>query len=648
MTIIKSKPKFKIKNDNSKTFDVQNKPEYKCFSFYDHNPLHLQIFKELGKISKNIYNTTIYSIQVFNYFKIELYKKLYNELINEQKLIKNKKKNKKELIDVPEYIKNKLIYYFDLYSSLKEHLKNNNNYIYKFIINYITSNKIIIKNSNYYITIKNITNLLNNDDLLFNQIIIRIINSMYTKNYMRMKNEMLNHIKFTIEDTEIVEDIKNNNIRDFSTKNIYKPLINELLLSENQLKSDQNYICRLTYLKIGDNKEKLDITMIGSIMTRAFQAYTSYFALLQKGIKAKHPKFLKKDDLYNLIYTYSKAIHYNNSFNVYTSTYLSKNFEQLGNQYIKVHNYKYVDKKYLTDMPNKKSTNKILKKDNYIIDNKYISKDNRHIIDSRYITLPLPKKIKKLEIKTVEIVFINNTIKICMSYETLHEQVEESVKINSDESISIDLGMKNLLAIYNPTGNQNIIDGKFISSTNSYYNSKISIAQSKSDMKLFHKLQLKRKNIINNYFNKIVKWLLNEYSNKKLIILGYNKEWKQGINLGKNNNQKFYSIPYMSLINKIKTKFIENNKIVLLTEESYTSKCDALAKEEICYHEKYLGNRSKRGLFESSTKKLLNADINGAINIMRKIYPKLEEIKGTNICNPIRIKIFCDVIKTNK
>jgi len=87
MTIKNSKPTIKIKNDNNKTFDVQDKPKYKCFTFYDYNPLHLQIFQELGKISKNIYNTTIYSIQVFNYFKIELYKNLYNELINEQKLI---------------------------------------------------------------------------------------------------------------------------------------------------------------------------------------------------------------------------------------------------------------------------------------------------------------------------------------------------------------------------------------------------------------------------------------------------------------------------------------------------------------------------------------------------------------------------------
>ena len=652
-----------------KKFNIQDKPDYKCFHFFDNDPFHYKIFKELGKISKNIYNTTIYSIQVFNYFKIELYKNLYTDLIKDTN------------INISEYINSKLIYYFNLYSSLKDKLNSNNNYIYKYIINYINTNKIIIKNSNYIKTIDTLLDLLIddmniymnniNDELLFDQIVTKIVNSIYTKNYMLTKNEMLNHKECTIIDSEIFEDIKNNKIYDFSTKNIYKSKINDILMVKYaeelkkdpkfnyEVKSDQNYIGRLVYANLGYNDGKLDTTMIGSIIARAYQAYTSYFALLQKGIKAKNPKFLKKDDIYNLIYTYSKAIKKENLINVYTSNYISKNFEKFSDQYIKLSNNKYIDNKYLINIKNKK----ILKRDNYIINNKYIPKDDEHIIDARYITIPLPKKAENLKIKVVEIVFINNTVKICMTYETANKKIVEKeltkeekkklkkleikkeIIINPEESISIDLGVKNLLTIYNPTGKQNIVDGKFISSINSYYNNKISLAQSKKDDSLYHKLHLKRKNIINNYFNKVVKWMEKEYNNKKLIILGYNQEWKQGANLGKENNRKFYSIPYTSLINKIKTKFIENNKIVFLTEESYTSKCDSLAAEKICFHDAYLGNRSKRGLFESSTNKLINADINGAINIMRKIFKSYEIIKGENICNPVRIKVFREVAK---
>ena len=87
----------------------------------------------------------------------------------------------------------------------------------------------------------------------------------------------------------------------------------------------------------------------------------------------------------------------------------------------------------------------------------------------------------------------------------------------------------------------------------------------------------------------------------------------------------------------IKLKCI--NKKMILVKESYTSKCDALALESIGYHETYLGNRKKRGLFESSTQKLINADLNGAINIMRK-YVNLNYINQTNVCNPTVIKIY--------
>ena len=88
---------------------------------------------------------------------------------------------------------------------------------------------------------------------------------------------------------------------------------------------------------------------------------------------------------------------------------------------------------------------------------------------------------------------------------------------------------------------------------------------------------------------------------------------------------------------------MENDKIVVLTEESYTSKCDALSLEPICRHDSYLGKRTKRGLFESSQERLINADINGAINIMRKVYRNIDIITRIRIENLKRIKIFREV-----
>ena len=109
--------------------------------------------------------------------------------------------------------------------------------------------------------------------------------------------------------------------------------------------------------------------------------------------------------------------------------------------------------------------------------------------------------------------------------------------------------------------------------------------------------------------------------------------------MGKKNNRNFYQIAYKQLIDKLEEKLKCINKKMILVKESYTSKCDALALESIKYHEHFLGNRKKRGLFESSTQKLINADLTGAINIMRK-YVNLNYINQNNICNPIVINLY--------
>lgn len=56
-------------------------------------------------------------------------------------------------------------------------------------------------------------------------------------------------------------------------------------------------------------------------------------------------------------------------------------------------------------------------------------------------------------------------------------------------------------------------------------------------------------------------------------------------------------------------------------EESYTSKCSFIDGEDMCHHDRYLGRRIKRGLFRSKEGILINADLNGALNIIRKAVP---------------------------
>lgn len=74
---------------------------------------------------------------------------------------------------------------------------------------------------------------------------------------------------------------------------------------------------------------------------------------------------------------------------------------------------------------------------------------------------------------------------------------------------------------------------------------------------------------------------------------------------------------------------LERKTIIAEINEAYTLKCDALWNEEICKHEEYLEKCVKRGLFSSSVKKLINADLNSEINILRKYTEyKYNKIKG--------------------
>jgi hypothetical protein len=275
---------------------------------------------------------------------------------------------------------------------------------------------------------------------------------MYKRNYGIIKTEMYLKKPYSFIDNEIILDINNDNILDFSSKNIYKTRIKNKF--NIILKSDINYIGRLVYAKLENNHEKIDSTMIGSIIDKAYKAYNSYYALLNKGIKSSQPKYLKNDDLYSLIYSYSKVIKIKkviqnndkfkekNKLKLFTSQYMSKNFNSVINEkYIQLGNNKYIDNRFL------KSVNKkINKKDNYIINDKYIEKNCEKIIDSRYIVIDLPEKIIDKEIKMIEIIFQNNIPKICITYINEIEN-NKGEDITSEECISIDLGIANLMTI---------------------------------------------------------------------------------------------------------------------------------------------------------------------------------------------------------
>jgi len=230
----------------------------------------------------------------------------------------------------------------------------------------------------------------------------------------------------------------------------------------------------------------------------------------------------------------------------------------------------------------------------------------------------------------------------CYVIEIIYEQQEKEQLIN-DNYLSIDLGLNNLMTCYDTKNNKSlIINGKPVKSINQYYNKKKALIQSKLiknhnkyNSNRLNNLTLKRNNKIQDYLHKSSRFIVNYCVKNDIsnLVIGYNKEWKQEINIGKRNNQNFVQIPHQKLIYMLEYKCKLEGINFIQNEESYTSKCSALDLESLNKHDNYLGKRVKRGLFITSKGIKVNADLNGALNILRKVAPdKGQEFIQTQRC----------------
>jgi len=208
----------------------------------------------------------------------------------------------------------------------------------------------------------------------------------------------------------------------------------------------------------------------------------------------------------------------------------------------------------------------------------------------------------------------------------------------------IDLGIDNIIALAsNQQGFQPlVINGRVIKSINQFYNKRKAEMQSKlpngqHTSKAIVQFSDKRNRRINHLLHTISRRVVNYLYQQQIgtLVIGRNKGWKKKMNMGKRNNQKFATIPFYKLIHMITYKAELLGMRVIETEESYTSKCSFLDLEPVCKHNVYLGRRIKRGLFRSSKCNLINADINGALNIIRKVFP-ITGIAGIAV-SPIRV-----------
>ena len=268
-----------------------------------------------------------------------------------------------------------------------------------------------------------------------------------------------------------------------------------------------------------------------------------------------------------------------------------------------------------------------------------------------YIYFPKQTGLTPLKTKADNVFQVRITPQAtCFIIEVVYEhQIQINNEIKKENFLALDLGLNNLVTSINNVGlTPFIINGRVLKSVNQVFNKSkaelMSYIGNKGTSNRIKQVTFYRNNFIENKIHKISRFIINYCIENKIgsIIVGKNKGWKDGINIGNKNNQNFVNIPHAKLIKKISYKAKMVGIEVIETEESYTSKIDHLAFEEMCKQEKYLGKRLKRGLFQSSIGKLINADVNGAIGIARKVFGDsvLRQIIDSGLAyNPIKINI---------
>ena len=240
------------------------------------------------------------------------------------------------------------------------------------------------------------------------------------------------------------------------------------------------------------------------------------------------------------------------------------------------------------------------------------------------INLPIPTKVANP--KQVRIVPNHNNFII----EVIYDAEEHSPKSTSKYA-GIDLGVDNFATITFSTQNKPlIIKGLELKSVNQGYNRLIAKAQellpaTQKTSQSIHRLWSRRSWILRTKIHQMTAFLATLFDEMQIekVFIGKNNNWKQNLPFGKKVKQRFAYLPYETFIKQLQYKCKLRGVTVITQEESYTSKASFLDNDDIpVYGEtenpKFSGRRIKRGLYHAGNGRLINADVNGSYNILRK------------------------------
>ena len=241
--------------------------------------------------------------------------------------------------------------------------------------------------------------------------------------------------------------------------------------------------------------------------------------------------------------------------------------------------------------------------------------------------LPMPSNLEWSDIKEIRILPRNRQF-----YAEFVYQTEKSIiEIDKSKVIGIDHGIDNWLTCVSNVGTSFIIDGLHLKSLNQWYNKTVAnIKEGKPQGFWSNRLAAiteKRNRQMRNAVNKAARIVINHCIDNKIgtIVFGWNQRQKDSADLGKKNNQKFVQIPTAKLKGRIAQLCEQSGIVFVETEESYTSKTSFLDNDVLPTFGakpegwKSSGIRITRGQFRTSTGIKINADCNGAVNIIKKV-----------------------------
>lgn len=366
-----------------------------------------------------------------------------------------------------------------------------------------------------------------------------------------------------------------------TAKNLYNQAVYNIRQYYFQENKYLNYQNNYAVLKTSDNYKILNSNMAQQILKEVDGLFKSFFSLLKKknkglyNAKVKLPNYLPKNSFTTLVIGFVRlngdtlVIPYSNSF-----------------------------------------------------------KKNHKKISIKIPPILLDKKIKEIRIVPK---FTARFFEVQYTYEV----EEEQRNLDKNHALAIDFGINNLATCVTSKGKSFIIDGKRLKSINQWFNKENARLQSIKDKQKYGKkptlrqkyLYSSRNNKVNDYISKTARKIINYCleNNIGTLVCGYNKTFQRNGNIGKVNNQTFVNIPFGRLRGKLEYLCKLYNLRFIEQEESYTSKSsffdkDILPKFKVDKPQTYsfLGKRIKRGLYQTSKGYILNADVNGALNILRK------------------------------